>query len=46
MLGVEWWIRLHGFISLEIDRNFASMSVDHQLFYDDEIDALLRESDH
>jgi AcrR family transcriptional regulator len=39
--AVGVWTRLHGFVSLEIEGNFASMSLDPDLLYDIEVTALL-----
>ncbi|GAA2113778.1 hypothetical protein GCM10009780_70780 [Actinomadura alba] len=40
--AVGVWTRLHGFVSLEIEGNFASMGLDPELLYDIEVTALLR----
>src|SRR5262249_37450378 len=41
LLGVKWWSRLHGAILLEIQGNFASMAIDGELFYRDEVEELI-----
>jgi hypothetical protein len=43
--GVAWgaitlWTRVHGFVSLEIEGNFASMGVDADRLFDAEVAAL------
>jgi AcrR family transcriptional regulator len=39
--AVGIWTRLHGFVSLEIEGNFASMGLDPELLYDIEVTAIL-----
>lgn len=41
---ISVWIRVHGFVSLEIGGNFSSMGIDADALFDHEVDALL--SDH
>ena len=40
--AVAVWSRLHGFVSLEIEGNLASMGLDADALFDREVDALLR----
>jgi AcrR family transcriptional regulator len=40
--AVGIWTRLHGFVSLEIEGNFASMGLDPELLYDIEVTAILQ----
>jgi AcrR family transcriptional regulator len=41
LLAVTIWTRLHGFASLEIEGNFASMGLDPDLLFDTEVTAIL-----
>ena len=43
--GLTWWTRLHGVISLEVERHFQLMGFDPALLFDAEVDALIGESD-
>jgi Tetracyclin repressor-like, C-terminal domain len=40
MSGVIFWSRVHGLISLELDRHLASMQLDPELLYRAELAAL------
>jgi AcrR family transcriptional regulator len=41
-LAVVLWSRLHGLVSLEIERNFASMALDADLLFAGEVAAIIR----
>jgi AcrR family transcriptional regulator len=43
-LAVVTWTRLHGFVSLEIEGNYASMGLDPDLLFDTEVAAVLAEA--
>ena len=44
-LGLTWWGRLHGLVSLELGGHLRATGVDPQLIYQSEIHALLEHLD-
>ena len=40
-LGLVWWSRLHGMISLELGRHLAATGIDPALLYQSEVEAML-----
>ena len=45
-LGLTWWGRLHGLVSLELGGHLRATGVDPQLLYQSEIHSLLEHLEH
>jgi hypothetical protein len=41
-LGLSWWSRLHGLVSLELGHHLRATGIDPRLLFQAEVQALLR----